>query len=231
MSVALTWFGHATWMIQVDGQKILLDPFFEDNPATDVRAQDVQCDLILVSHGHADHMADAATIAKRTSAPIVAIFEIAQWFSAQGIQHTVGMNIGGTCVHESLRIKMTPALHSSALPDGSNGGCPAGFVISASGARLYFACDTGLFSDMKLIGANGLDAAILPIGDLFTMGPEDSTVATSWLEPRYVLPSHYNTWPPIEQDANAWASMIKQSTSATAVILQPGEKFTLPPSN
>ncbi len=118
---------------------------------------------------------------------------------------------------------MTPALHSSQLPDGSYAGCPAGFVVTINEKKLYFACDTGLFSDMQLIGDMAIDVAILPIGDLFTMGPADSLLATNFVRPTQVLPTHYNTWPPIEQDAGQWAELIRSGSSAEPIVLQPGE--------
>ena len=120
-------------------------------------------------------------------------------------------------------MKMTLAFHSSQLPDGSYGGNPAGYVLEAGEARIYFACDTALFSDMQLIGELGFDAAVLPIGDLFTMGPDDSVRAVQFLKPEKVLPAHYNTWPPIEQDAAAWAEMIRSQTAAQPIVIQPGE--------
>ncbi|MEZ6093631.1 MAG: metal-dependent hydrolase [Pirellulaceae bacterium] len=227
MSVSITWIGHATWLFEVAGKRILLDPFFNDNPATQVSADKVVCDLILISHGHYDHIADAVSIAKRTKAPVLAIYEIAQWLSGQGVENTVGMNLGGAFRNALGQFKMTPALHSSVLPDGTYGGSPAGFVLNIGGKRIYAACDTALFSDMQLIGEGGLDLAILPIGDLFTMGPDDSVQATNWLKPNTVLPAHYNTWPPIEQDASVWAQMIRERTAASPVVLKPGESIEI----
>ena len=125
------------------------------------------------------------------------------------------------------KLKMVPAIHSSGLPDGSYGGVAAGFLLKVGETKLYFACDTALFSDMQLIGAVGLDVAVLPIGDLFTMGPEDCVTATDLLKPKTVLPSHYNTWPPIEQDADAWAASVKSRTKATPVVLAPGESHSV----
>ena len=122
---------------------------------------------------------------------------------------------------------MTTALHSSSLPDGSYGGEPAGFLLELEGKRIYFACDTALFSDMQLIGQSGLDLAVLPIGDLFTMGPKDSLAATKLLKPKQVLPAHYNTWPPIEQDAGEWANLIRGGSDAEPVVLQPGESHQI----
>ncbi|MEC8506017.1 MAG: metal-dependent hydrolase [Planctomycetota bacterium] len=228
MSIELTWFGHGTWQISLPEHTILLDPFFDDNPSSPVKAAEVDADFILISHGHFDHIADAAAVANRTNATVVAIYEVAQWLAQNGeVKETIGMNIGGGVQLPFGHVKMTPALHSSQLPDGSYGGEPAGFVLTLNGKRIYFACDTGLFSDMKLIGTRGIDLAVLPIGDLFTMGPDDSIEAIKLLRPKRVAPAHFNTWPPIEQDSDAWALRVKQETDSDPVVLNPGGQFTL----
>lgn len=228
MATELTWLGHGSWAIEIDGHKVLLDPFFNESPTAPVKAEEVEADHILVSHGHFDHVADVASIANRTGATVVAIFEIAEWFSKNhGVQSTIGMNLGGGVDLPFGRVKLTLAHHSSQLPDGSNGGNPGGFLITTSDAAIYFACDTALFHDMKLIGEAGVDLAVLPIGDLFTMGPDDSVEAIKLINPKRVAPAHYNTWPPIEQDAAAWAEKVRGETSAEPVVLEPGEKISL----
>lgn len=228
MAVELTWLGHATWMVVSDGKRILIDPFLTDNPAANVKAEDVQADFILITHGHADHVADAASIANRCNAMLVANFEVANWFANQhSVKNTLGMNLGGTADLPFGRAKLTVAHHSSSLPDGSYGGCPGGYLIETGGKRLYFAGDTALFSDMKLIATGGLDLAVLPIGDLFTMGIDDSLIAASWLGAKLVLPSHYNTWPPIEQDAAAWAAKVKTTAGSDAVVPTVGQALTI----
>lgn len=228
MALEFRWLGHGSWQIQVDGLSILLDPFLNDNPSAPVKAEAVDADIILVSHGHFDHVADVASIANRTEATVVAIYEIAQWFANNhNVSNTIGMNIGGQVQLPFGTAKMTPALHSASLPDGTYGGQPAGFLLQFAEARVYFACDTALFSDMKRIGEGGLDLAVLPIGDLFTMGPEDSIEAIRLLNPKRVAPAHYNTWPPIEQDADAWAAQVRENTSATPVVLEPGGSIRL----
>jgi L-ascorbate metabolism protein UlaG (beta-lactamase superfamily) len=208
---------------------VLLDPFLDENPAAPVKAADVAADFILVSHGHFDHIADAPAIALRTGATVVAIYEIAEWLGQKhGVKNTIGMNLGGSVQLPFGRVKLTMALHSSQLPDGSNGGNPAGFLLTLPEGKIYFACDTGLFSDMQLIGAAGIDLAVLPIGDLFTMGPDDSLAAIQLIRPKRVVPSHYNTWPPIAQDAQAWAERVRRETSAEPLVLPPGGAVRLP---
>lgn len=224
----LTWFGHACWQLRTSQHTILLDPFFSGSPVAPVGPDDVEADFILVSHGHGDHVGDAAQIARRTGAQVVAIFEVAEWLRTQHhVAKTLGMNLGGSVQLPFGRLKMTLALHSSVLPDGANGGNPCGFLLELEGRRIYFACDTGLFGDMRLIGRGGLDAAVLPIGDLFTMGPDDALEAVRLLEPRRVIPSHYNTWPPIAQDAAAWADRVRRETSASPIVPPIGEPFLL----
>lgn len=228
MSAKLTWYGHATWLLEAGGHKLLVDPFLDDNPASPVKAAEVEASFILVSHGHEDHLADAASIANRCGATLVANFEIASWFAKKhGVKNTIGMNLGGTIKTPFGKVKSTIAFHSSTLPDGSGGGNPGGWLIETGGQRIYFACDTALFSDMQLIGAGGLAAAILPIGDHFTMGPDDALLAVKLLGCQKVFPSHFNTWPPIAQDANAWAERVRTETSAEPIVLKPGESVAL----
>ena len=228
MATQLTWLGHGSWLIQCNEHRILLDPFLDDSPVAPVKAAEVDADVILVSHGHFDHVADVAPIANRTGATVVAIFEIAEWFQRQhDVKETIGMNLGGTVELPCGHVKMTPALHSSQLPDGCDGGVAAGFLLTLGQQRVYFACDTALFSDMKLIGDAGIDLAVLPIGDHFTMGVEDSLSAIKLIQPRRVAPAHYNTFPPIVQDAEAWASRVKEETSAEPVVIDPGGTIAL----
>lgn len=227
MAVALTWLGHAAWSIETGRHKILLDPFLDDSPTSTVKADHVEADFILVSHGHGDHVGDTVKIAKRTGATVISNYEICEWLAKRGVERTVGHNLGGGSNQPFGRVKLTIAHHSSVLPDGAAGGNPAGFLLSIEGRNLYFACDTALFYDMKLIGAAGIDLAILPIGDLFTMGPDDSLAAIKLLEPKKVAPSHYNTWPPIAQDAQAWAARVKAETHAQPLVISPGETIKI----
>ena len=224
MAIELTWLGHASWQLKTGQHTILVDPFLDDSPTAPFKSKDAAADFILVSHGHFDHIADAAKIANRTGATVVSCYEITTWLAKnQGVKNTVGGNLGGGTNLPFGRVKLTLAFHSSALPDGSNGGNPCGFLLTlTSGEKIYFACDTGLFGDMAFIGAAGLDLAVLPIGDLFTMGPDDALEAVKLLKPKKVVPSHYNTWPPIAQDANKWAERVRAETKSEPVVVQPG---------
>jgi L-ascorbate metabolism protein UlaG (beta-lactamase superfamily) len=230
MPVTLTWTGHSTFLIDTGAGTILIDPFFDDCPTASMKAAAVACDTILITHGHFDHMADAAAIAMRTGAKVIAAFEIANWLGEKGVQNLQPMNIGGRVAVPGGTATMEMAFHSSSLPDGSYGGHPAGWLLDVAGKRIYVAGDTGLFSDMERIGrpreGRGLDLAILPIGDLFTMGPDTSLEAIRLLSPRHVLPCHYNTWPPIEQDATAWAACVRRDTHAQPHVLAPGGSFS-----
>lgn len=225
----LTWLGHSTWLIEVEGQRVILDPFLSDNPSATAKPEQFDdCDFVLISHGHFDHVADASQIASRSDATVVAIYEIAEWFNKkQQVQNTVGMNIGGEVNLPFGTIKMVPALHSNSLPDGSPAGLAAGYLITdLSGQRLYFACDTAFFGDMVHYAKN-VDVAVLPIGDLFTMGIKDSIRTIQAISPKKVLPTHYNTWPPIEVDVQAWSDEVKADTNAEPIVLQVNESIEL----
>lgn len=219
MPVQLTWLGHATWLIEAGSHRMILDPFLTENPAATFSADEVDVGFVLLTHGHFDHVADAASIANRCGATLVGSYEVANWFGEKhSVENTLGMNIGGAVQMPFGRLKMTHAIHSSQLPDGSYGGPAAGFLLETEGKRIYFAGDTALFSDLKLMGRGGLDVAVLPMGDLFTMGPEDSIQAAEWIGAQLVLPSHFGTWPPIEQDVAAWAKSIESKTSSKALV-------------
>jgi L-ascorbate metabolism protein UlaG (beta-lactamase superfamily) len=229
MSTSITWLGHNAWSIETAGVTILLDPFLNDSPTAPVKADAVKADYILLSHGHGDHLGDTVAIAKRTGAVVLTNFEVGEWLKKQGLSEdkVIGMNPGGSIEQPFGRVKFTSAIHSSSMPDGSYGGVPGGFLLTLEEERIYFACDTAVFFDMKLIGSGGLDLAVLPIGDLYTMGPEDSIDAIKLLNPKRVAPCHYNTWPPIAQDANAWAERVRSHTAAEPIVLEPGGKISL----
>lgn len=223
MATRVRWLGHACVLVESDGKRLLMDPFFTGNPAAPITAAEATADFLIVSHGHGDHVGDAVEIAKRTGAPVIANYEISEWFKAKGIANAHGQQHGGGFKHPFGRCKLTLAFHGSQLPDGSYGGNPCGIHLFLNdGTRIYNAADTGLFGDMKLIGEDGVDLAILPIGDNYTMGPDDALRAVKLLGPKKVLPIHYNTWPIIAQDAAAWAKRVRKETAAEPVILQPG---------
>jgi L-ascorbate metabolism protein UlaG (beta-lactamase superfamily) len=234
MSTRLRWLGHAALLLESDGRTLLIDPFLTGNPKAAAEAGDVPANLILISHGHGDHVGDSVAIAQRTGATVATNYEISEWLKqppqslsaakVHGLQHG-----GSFLFDQAVRVKLTLAFHGSVLPDGTYGGNPCGFIVTFSDCtKIYDAADTALFGDMALIGEEGLDLAILPIGDYYTMGPDDAVRAVKLLQPRYVLPIHYNTFPPIVQDADAWAARVKSETNAQPVVLQPGEWFEIP---
>jgi L-ascorbate metabolism protein UlaG (beta-lactamase superfamily) len=223
--VELTYHSHACFSITVGDTHLLIDPFLSGNALADISADQVQADYILVSHGHGDHVGDTVAIASRTGATTISNFEIQNWLMAQGVENSHALHIGGGYDFPFGRVKLTIAHHGSALPDGSYGGNPAGFLLTLEGKKIYHACDTGLFYDMRLIGEEGLDVAILPIGDNFTMGPDDALRAARLLEPKVVIPIHYNTFDVIKQDPMAFAARVTAETSARCVVLKPGDSY------
>jgi L-ascorbate metabolism protein UlaG (beta-lactamase superfamily) len=227
MQTNLTWYGHAALGLETGGFHVLIDPFLSGNPVASISPDSVPADFILVSHGHGDHVGDTEQVSKRTGALVISNFEIASWFAEKGLK-THGQHIGGGYHHPFGYLKLTQALHGSVLPDGSNGGNPAGFLLTTlDGHKLYFAQDTGLFGDMRLVGEEGIDLAVLPIGDNFTMGPDDALRAVHLIQPRHVIPIHYNTFDKIAQDGSGWAERVRRETSAQVHLLKPGGLFTL----
>ena len=225
--IEIVYHSHACFGITVGDTHLLIDPFLSGNPLADVSADEVEADYILVSHGHGDHVGDTVEIAKRTGAMTISNFEIKGWLEAQGVESSHPLHIGGGYDFPFGRVKLTIAHHGSALPDGTYGGNPAGFLLTLAGKKIYHACDTGLFYDMKLIGEEGLDLAILPIGDNFTMGPDDALRAVKLLEPKVVVPIHYDTFDVIQQDPRAFASRVEAETAARCLVLSPGQTYRL----
>jgi L-ascorbate metabolism protein UlaG (beta-lactamase superfamily) len=166
-------------------------------------------------------------LAKRTGATVISNFEIVNWLQKQGIDNAHPHHIGGGYNYDFGYVKLTIAHHGSGLPDGSDGGNPAGFLITGDGKKVYLACDTGLFESMRLYGEEGVDLFVLPIGDNFTMGPDDGLRAVKLVNPKMAIPTHYNTWPLIEQDANAWARRVEAETSTKVKVLSPGESLEI----
>ncbi len=223
--VEVRFLGHAATWIQGNGVRILIDPFLEGNPLAAAGPDEVDADLIVLTHAHGDHWGDTLKIAERTGAKVVSTFEIASYASARGAE-AWPMNIGGTYAFEGGWLKFFPAWHSSSFPDGTYGGMPMGVVIELGEKRIYHAGDTALFSDMRLIGELGLDLALLPIGDTFTMGPDDALRALELLRPKAVVPIHYNTFPPIQQDAEAFVARA-EALGFEGRALKPGEVLVL----
>jgi len=196
----LTYHGHSCFELEADGHRIIVDPFLNGNTHAKRKPADVKVEAVLVSHGHGDHVGDAVEIAKRNGCPVVANFEISNWISAQGAD-SHGMHIGGAHTFPWGRVKLTPALHGSVLPDGTYGGNPAGFLVWMGGQCVYFAGDTGIMSDMALYGRlNPIDLALLPIGDNYTMGVDDAVEAAALLGCKQAMPIHFNTFPIIPAD-------------------------------
>jgi len=229
MAIKYTWIGHGTHSLEIGGRKILVDPFLSGNPSTNVSADSVEADYILVSHGHFDHTGDLVSIAKRTGATVISNFEIINWLQGKGIAEdkTHSHHIGGGFKYDFGYVKLTIAHHGSSLPDGSYGGSPAGFLITAEGKKVYLTCDTGLFDTMRLYGEERIDLFVLPIGDNFTMGPDDALRAVKLVNPKMAVPTHYNTWPLIAQDAKSWAKRVEAETKTKVSVLSPGESLSL----
>lgn len=229
MAIHITWLSHSGFKLQMGEHVVLIDPFLSGNPLAPVTADELEADFILLSHGHGDHVADTPAIARRTGATVVANFEIASWMrDKHGVKNVHTLNTGGGVQLPFGRVQLTLAHHSSTLPDGTNGGQPNGILIFVTGGpTIYHAGDTALFLDMQLIGEYGLDLAMLPIGDYFTMGPNDSLRAIDLLKPAAVIPMHYNTFPPIMQDVSRWALRVQNETPAKPVVLDPGGTYQL----
>ena len=225
----LTWHGHSCFTLETaEGKRIMIDPWLDENPACDIKTKDVESlDYILVSHGHFDHFADCIALAKQTGATVISTFELVSFCQSKGVEKGHGMNIGGAYVFDFGRVKLTPALHTGTIAGDENGthstDC-SGFLISLnSGERIYHAGDTALIMDMQLL--QGLvDVAIVPIGDNFTMGPEDAARAVEMIQPDVVIPMHYNTFPVIEQNPEGFRTLV--GDTAQVEILEPGGSYS-----
>lgn len=200
-----TYYGHACFSVAVAGKSLLFDPFIKPNPqAEEIDVSKVAADFIFVSHGHEDHIADVVEIAQRTGATVIAPYEVGDWLEKKGVTNVQAMNHGGAVKTDFGRVKLTAAIHSSSMPDGSYGGNPAGFVIESNDGNFYYAGDTALTMDMKLIGeSTRLGFAVFPIGDFFTMGIDDAIRAADFVGVAKFVGVHYDTFPPIELDRAA----------------------------
>ena len=215
-----TYYGHACFAVQAGGKTLLFDPFISPNPlAKKIDVSKVAADFILVSHGHGDHVADVVEIAKRTGAKVIAPFEVGSWFENKGVKNVQSMNHGGAAQLDFGRVKLTSAIHSSSMPDGSYGGNPSGFVVESGDGNFYYSGDTALTFDMKLIGeATRLDFAVFPIGDFFTMGIDDAVRAAEFVAVKKIVGVHYDTFPPIKLDHEA---AMKTAQAAGKELLLP----------
>jgi len=223
----LHYHGHSTFTLTTDdGTRVIIDPWFDENPVSDIRADDIQgADFILCTHGHSDHFADAIPLAKRTGATLVSTFEIVSFAQSRGVENAHPLHIGGGFRFPFGYVKMTPALHGGQVAGDDEGAyttVPGGFWMDLDGKRVYHAGDTALLMDMQLLKGK-VDLALLPIGDNFTMGPEDAVRAVEFIQPKVVIPIHYNTFDLIAQDAEAFRTSV--GDLAEVEILHPGGVF------
>lgn len=223
----ITYFGHSALQIETNDKTILIDPFITGNGLSPVIADEVKPDVILLTHGHGDHVGDTEMLAKKHDALVVAPFELATYLSFQGLR-THPMHIGGSHMFDFGQVKLTQAFHGSSIVDEEKKtitymGMPCGILFTAEGKTIYHAGDTALFSDMKVIGElNDIDVAFLPIGDNFTMGIKDAVIASKWLQAKTVVPIHYDTFPVIEVDPLAFVERLEKNQGK---IVKPGEKL------
>lgn len=224
----VSYHGHSVVKIETAGKTIFIDPFISGNGQTDLKVNEVKPDVIILTHGHNDHVGDTIQLAKEHDSLVITNADLATYLSWQGLK-VHGMNIGGAYQFDFGKIKFTQAFHGSGYQVEDNqiiySGMPTGILFTAEGKTIYHAGDTGLFSDMKLIGdRNPIDLAFLPIGDNFTMGPEDAAYAAALLSAKTVVPIHYNTFPVIEQDPQDFINLLDNQNG---IILQPGEAIEL----
>lgn len=225
----VTYLGHSCFLFDFDGIKVLTDPFITYNGlAKSIDKEAINCDYILLSHGHIDHMADAEFFLKKDNATLVAIYDIAEWFKEKGIENLVHLNIGGKTALPFGLVKMVAAVHSSVLPDGTYGGNPAGYVVQTKDRVIYFAGDTALTYDMKLIADRfeKVDVAFLPIGDVLTMDIEDAVIAADWVNTDKIIGMHYDTFPNIQLNKEK-ALQTAQQANKELVLLAIGETITI----
>jgi L-ascorbate metabolism protein UlaG (beta-lactamase superfamily) len=228
--VKITFIGQAAFLFEANGQTVLTDPFIDGNPAATIAADSLNPNTILISHAHGDHLGNVLSIAQRTGAAVITIVEIAEYLHGKGLKNVNAGNFGGTIAFEGGSAKFVPAWHTSSFTEDGKKvaiSIPAGFIIRFGGKAIYFAGDTALFGDMKLIGEEGIDLAILPIGGHYTMDPGDAVRAAKLVGAKFVIPGHYNTFPAIQQDPQAFKADLEARTGSKGVVLAPGESFEL----
>jgi len=220
----LVFHGHSCFECHTEEGRVIIDPFLTGNPLADIPQDVVESDAVLLTHGHSDHLGDTEVVSKRTGALVVATFELANYLGARGV-NVHPMHIGGARRFPFGRVKLTVAAHGGAV--GEEEGVhsyPCGFIYSAEGKTIFHAGDTGLVSEFDLIGTTEqIDVALLPIGDNFTMGPEDAIIAASMLKPKMVVPMHYNTWEVIEQDPQRFKEMLEDEAGIKCTVMAPGD--------
>jgi len=223
----IRYFGHSAFMLTNGaGLRVLIDPFLDDNPLSPVKSDEIDAEYIIATHAHADHLGDSLKIAKRCDATIIGVAELAWHVESKGCK-AHAMQIGGAYSFPFGRVKLTPALHGSQTPEGQYAGLAAGVLLWVDGMCIYHAGDTGLFYDMKLIGEmNEVDCFIVPIGDNFTMGIEDALKAVEFVNPKKVLPMHYNTWPVIGADPEEFARKVN-AMGRVCLTLKPGDELQI----
>jgi L-ascorbate metabolism protein UlaG (beta-lactamase superfamily) len=225
----IRFLGQSCFELADGDARVVVDPFLKpNNPVATVSADDLDATHVLVTHGHADHLADAVAVAQKNDAPTVAIVELANWLGEQGIANVIDPNLGGTVEFDWGWARMVQAFHTNTTPDGTAVGQAAGYVINIGGKTIYHLGDTCLFGDLKLIAERTPpDVALVPIGGHYTMDRHDAVLAAEMIGAQTVIPMHYNTFPPIEADAEAFKSDVESKTSSSVVILQPGETHTV----
>ena len=221
----IRYLGHSAFELTHDGVTVLIDPFLTGNPKAAASAGDLAADAILVTHGHGDHLGDTVAIAQRTGATVVAITELAHELAGEGLE-VRDPNLGGTVSLDWGSVKMVPAWHTSTTPKGTVN-TPAGLIVEIGGSIVYHLGDTSLFGDLELIGRrHAIDVALVPIGGHYTMDREDAVEAVRMLAVAQVIPCHYNTFPPIQADAEAFKADVESSTAAEVIVLSPGERHS-----